>query len=296
MIFGAPFNIRLGVGKKTSNFKSLIGTPSKTTKDVPLYQFCSFFNIVQDAFDPPPLCFEHLVDLVSNFGGVVYRYTVTLNLARRAFQRPVLIFQKVLNPTLHPYTVPHPIHQWSTPIAPWKQVRPWWRLLNKWFIKGLCTAQWQWHRIFNTKSWFFSASGIFQWASRIKGYLRCSHLCEVGAQFYTNVFSWIQLIVFALGKPQATNITFFTCEPPVTQHSLAECDLGGDQGVQQVLIKTEDPNGADWGETGKKSFRSARAARSSKQNKLGKIKALRWTNFAKVLLDGGRKHEELEED
>ena len=187
----------------------------------------------------------------------------------------------MLNPTLHPYTVPHPIHQWSTPIAPWKQVRPWWRLLNKWFIKGLCTAQWQWHRIFNTKSWFFSASGIFQWASRIKGYLRCSHLCEVGAQFYTNVFSWIQLIVFALGKPQATNITFFTCEPPVTQHSLAECDLGGDQGVQQVLIKTEDPNGADWGETGKKSFRSARAARSFKQNKLGKIKALPMNQFRK---------------
>ena len=57
--------------------------------------------------------------------------------------------------------------------------------------------------------------------------------------------------------------------------------LGDDQGVQQVLIKTEDPNGADWGETGKKSFRSARAARSSKQNKLGKIKALPMNQFRK---------------
>ena len=57
---------------------------------------------------------------------------------------------------------------------------------------------------------------------------------------------------------------------------LAECDLGCDQGVQQLLIKTED-----WGETGKKSFRSARAARSSKQNKLGKIKALPMNQFRK---------------
>ena len=73
--------------------------------------FVVFLILFKTPLTPPPLCFEHLVDLVSNFGGVVYRYTVTLNLARRAFQRPVLIFQKVLNPTLHPYTVPHPIHQ-----------------------------------------------------------------------------------------------------------------------------------------------------------------------------------------
>ena len=138
MIFGAPFNIRLGVGKKTSNFKSLIGTPSKTTKDVPLYQFCSFFNIVQDAFDPPPLCFEHLVDLVSNFGGVVYRYTVTLNLARRAFQRPVLIFQKVLNLTLHPYTVPHLIHQPLQRLGSESDHDG--DFYTEWFIRDLCTV------------------------------------------------------------------------------------------------------------------------------------------------------------
>ena len=38
-----------------------------TDIDVPLYYSCSFFNIVQNAFDPlpPPLPFEHLLDFFS---------------------------------------------------------------------------------------------------------------------------------------------------------------------------------------------------------------------------------------
>ena len=44
------------------------------SRDVPLYQFCNFLNIVQNAFDPLPLPlrFEHLVDFFDGLRGTLH--------------------------------------------------------------------------------------------------------------------------------------------------------------------------------------------------------------------------------
>ena len=42
----------------------------KNIREALLSEKCSFFNIVQKAFDPPPLLFEHL----SYFAGGVFRH------------------------------------------------------------------------------------------------------------------------------------------------------------------------------------------------------------------------------
>ena len=58
-----PYPIIVPDGGSEVGLKLDVLTIAITIWDVPFYRLCSF-NIVQNALDPPPLLFEHLVDFI----------------------------------------------------------------------------------------------------------------------------------------------------------------------------------------------------------------------------------------